>query len=100
MELCVILIRRLDRGAHMIYDVVRKLIVPGEEYEFLLYWCESPYDGIHIEHIEFTSVDYEYALVSDIHGWLRCNLYPTQYLAEKAQELLKNKHTEIIKVKT
>jgi len=81
----------------MLIDVVRKLLIPGEYYEYLMYHCMSAYEGVFINHLETCEEDYRYAVVSDTGSGIDWKLLPTKYLAEKYLELTPESH--IIKVK-
>lgn len=72
----------------MLIDVVRKLLVPGECYEYLMYVCYSPYDGVHVSHVTTIEHDYDYAIAYQTPNGVTCKLLPTMSLAYKAANLL------------
>lgn len=82
----------------MLVDIVRKLLVPGEDYEYLMYFCHSPYEGVNISHLETMPIEYKYAVIDILEYDITWQLFPTEYLAEKALSL--KPHASIIEVKT
>ena len=83
----------------MLVDVVRKLLVPGNEYEYLVYYCTSPYEGVEIAHVQTSGIDYDYAVAYIEEHCITVQLFPTEYLAEKTAELSEH-NTQILKVRT
>ena len=72
----------------MLVDIVRKPLFPTEDYEYMVYSCSQPSEGITVDHLETSDVVYNFATVLVEDESITCRLFTTEYLAGKSWETL------------